>query len=84
MIPTLIFVGLLVGLATRRSWLLLSAIPVLGIAWASVVAGINGAHFLGGFAFGVANAAVGIVFGAGLRAIAEGVTGGFRPRGGAR
>jgi hypothetical protein len=72
-IPTLIFVGLLIGLATLRPAMLLSAIVLLGVAWAGLVAGLNDASVMGGFAFGVANAAVGVVFGAGLRAIAEAV-----------
>jgi hypothetical protein len=73
LIPTLIFVGLLIGLATRLPAILLAAIILLGAAWAGLVAGFNDADFIGGFAFGAVNAAVGVVFGAGLRAITEAV-----------
>jgi hypothetical protein len=83
-IPTLIFTGLVVGLATHRLLILLPAVVLLGIAWASIVAGLNGADFLGGFTFGLANAAVGVVFGTGLRAIADGVADQFSRHGGAR
>ena len=66
MIPTLIVVALLLGLLIPGRATLI-AVPLLGIAWATLVATTNGAHFAGGFAFGAANAAVGVILGAGIR-----------------
>jgi hypothetical protein len=68
-IPTSIAYGLVAGLGIRRPLLLLSTVLTLGIAWGLLVMLSAGANFLGGLAFGVVNAAVGAVLGAGLRAI---------------
>ncbi len=68
MIPTVILLGLVLGL-TGRWWM----IPLLGVAWALLIVGSNGdvALFPGAFAFGAANAAAGCVFGIGARTIAQ-------------
>jgi hypothetical protein len=67
-IPTVILFALIIGLLLRPRALPVVVI-VLGLAWATVVVFDAGADFLGGFAFGAANAAVGAVLGAGLRTI---------------
>jgi dolichol kinase len=68
MIPTVIVVGLLAGLFAPR-WFALAGVFIVGLGWATLVATTNGADFAGGFAFGAANAAVGVVLGAGVRAL---------------
>ena len=73
MIPTSIVVGLIAGMVMRRPLVLLFTVFALGIAWGLLVTFSAGADFLGGFAFGVVNAAVGAVLGVGLRAILGGV-----------
>jgi hypothetical protein len=74
-IPTVIVLGLVLGVVVPRRAALL-AVPLLGLGWAALVATTNDADFLGGFAFGAANAAVGVLVGisldgalAGLRAV---------------
>jgi len=67
-IPTVILFALIMGLMLRPSVLPIVVILV-GLAWATVVVFDAGADFLGGFAFGAANAAVGAAVGAGLRTI---------------
>ena len=79
MIPTAIFAGLFAGILIRRPLALLSTVVALGIAWALFVTFTPSADFLGAFAFGVVNAAVGAVFGAGLRALASGARSTRRP-----
>jgi hypothetical protein len=78
-IPTSIAVGLIAGIVIRRPLVLLSTVLALGVAWALLVTFSAGADLLGGFAFGVVNAAVGAVFGAGIRAILSGVRSSRRP-----
>jgi hypothetical protein len=70
-LPTVILLGLFAGLAPVRPWMLLLAILALGIGWGALVAVSNDADFAAGFGLGAANAAVGAVFGAGLRVIAQ-------------
>ena len=73
MIPTSIAFGLIAGVGIRRPLVLLSTVIALGVAWGLLVTFSVGADFPGGFAFGVVNAAVGAVLGAGLRTIVRGL-----------
>jgi hypothetical protein len=73
-IPTVIVLGVLLGVIVPRRAALL-AVPLIGLGWAVLVSTTNAADFLGGFAYGAANAAVGVLVGisldgawAGLRA----------------
>lgn len=73
MIPTLIAAGLVTGFATTRLWPgAVVALVALGIAWGFVIAGLDGdfGEFPAAAAIGLPNAAVGLVFGVGLRALA--------------
>jgi len=72
-IPTAIVLGLVAGVGIRRPLALLLTVLALGIAWGLLVTFSAGTGFPGGFAFGVVNAAVGAVFGAGLRTIVRDV-----------
>jgi hypothetical protein len=84
-IPTIIVLGLFVGLLPIRPSALVAAVLLLGTAWGVLVAVWNDAYFPGGLALGAANAAVGVVFGAGLRSVAQGlVRGCVSRRAGAR
>ena len=66
-IPILIVLGLVAGLAIGRVRFLVVAFFALALSWALLVLADTGADFLGGLAFGAANAAVGLVAGAGIR-----------------
>ena len=71
MIPTLIAAGFVIGFAMTRLWpSAILALVALGIAWGFVVVGLDGelGAFPGAVAIGLPNAAVGFVFGLGLRA----------------
>jgi hypothetical protein len=78
-IPTSIVVGLIAGIFIRRPLVLLCMVVALGIAWGLLVTFSAGADFLGGFAFGVVNAAVGAVLGVTFRALLSGVRSPRRP-----
>ncbi len=65
MIPTLLFLGLVVGLLTSSLRTLGLAVAALGLVWAAaIVAGGSHDAFLAAFALGTANAAVGVAAGA--------------------
>ena len=79
MIPSVIVVGLLVGVvASRRPSIALAAVPVLALAWGLLVATDVGADSAAGFALGAANAAVGVVFGVGIGSLATAAYNGVR------
>ena len=79
MIPSVIVVGLLVGVvASRRPFIALATVPVLALAWGLLVAVLADADFAGGFALGAANAAVGVVFGVGIGSLATAAYNGVR------
>jgi hypothetical protein len=61
MIPTVIWVAALIAMVVPR-WAVL-AIPALGGAWGLLMLTTNDADFLGAFAFGTLNAAIGASFG---------------------
>lgn len=73
----MIIVALVLGIVLRGRRLLAS-VALLSTGWALLVVADAGADFLGGLAFGAANAAFGAVLGVGLRSFAGEVR---RPRG---
>lgn len=68
MIPTMLLLGLIAGLAFRTWW----SIPVLGVAWSAELAldpALGTSVIAGAFLFGAANAAIGVALGRLLRRV---------------
>ncbi len=67
MVPNVILLALVIGVfAYRRPTVVLAAVAALGAAWGLLIATVGDGDFAGAFVLGAANAAVGVVFGAGI------------------